>query len=174
MFSFLYKQFGGNSYLEEKRYNPIYFNNGYNFPPCYDICGASRTIFKILKDKNLDKKYYYLLECHSLVLCQEVHIKNKSCNETMIDERLEDSKNLLKKYKDVKISKKIIEIVNKNTKDIGSYKLHKFLRNITFILENEIKSIMKDSILSKDEKNTILKMNNVFYQVHYPILSNKC
>lgn len=165
-----YLLFGGRSYLEEKRYNSTYSKDGYNFPPCFDICGASRKIFMILKDKNLENKYYKLLEGHSLVLCQEVHIKSKECNRTMFDERIQDALNL----KPSLITKKIVNIVNKNTNNIGSYKLHKFLRNITSILEDEMKKINQDTILTKDEKNTILKMNDVFYQVHYPILSKKC
>jgi hypothetical protein len=161
------EQIGGNIYLEESRGNPKYKQ----YPPCYDICGASRKIHDILVKNNLVRKYHSLLEGHSLVLCQEVYIMKKPCENTMLTERLEETKT---QFGEIKMTNDIKKIVEKNTGGKGSYTVTKFLENITAICEREIKNIMKDDKLNDDDKKTIKQMNDTFYQVHYGVVADKC
>jgi len=162
-------QFGGSkvSFLEENRGNPKY----QQYPPCYDICGASRKIHDILSKNNLTQKYHNLLEAHSLVLCQEVYTMKKPCENTMLKERLEETQN---KFGEIKMTQEIKNRVEKLVDNQGSYQVNKFLENIMAICEREVKKIMEEKNLNDSDKETIKQMNDTFYQVHYGVVAEKC
>lgn len=158
---------GGNSvnYSENKYGN----NSKTKYPPCYEICGATRNIYDILEKNKLLEKYHNMLDKYSIVLCQEVYLKDKKCDETMFEERYNDI------VKNNKISENIKKIVKDNIIDIPKDKrMIEFLENITNLIEKDIKLIKKDNSLTEKEKQKVIKMNNVFYQVHYNELTSKC
>lgn len=155
----------GGAYSENNFGN----SNDGKYPPCYNICGATKKIYDILENKNLLEKYHELLDLYSIVLCQEVYLKKKKCNETMFDERY----NLIVKSENIDDS--IKKIVSDNIIDQPkNYKMIDFLNNITNNIEKNIKLIKLEKDLSDKERKEIMKMNNVFYQVHYNELTKNC
>ena len=139
------------------------------YPPCYEICGATRNIYDILEKNKLLEKYHNMLDKYSIVLCQEVYLKKKKCEQTMFEERYNDI------VKDNNINDNIKKIVKDNIIDLPKDKrMIEFLENITAIIEKDIKLLKKDNSLTEKEKQKIIKMNNVFYQVHYNELTNNC
>lgn len=160
-------QVGGNlTWLENDRGNPNYKN----YPPCYDICGATRKIQDILDKHGLTQKYQKMLELYSLVLCQEVYLKTKKCENTMLDERIND----LNRIGSVSVIQRDREIVRNSIENLpSSMEMLYFLEKTTAELENIIPEIKQESIDAKDIE-TIVKMNTVFYEVHYPVLAENC
>lgn len=161
----LNNQYGGTNKYSENQFSNFSKDK---YPPCYEICGATKKVFDILENKNLLEKYHQLIDHYSIVLCQEVYLKQKKCSETMFDQRYE----LISKNH---IPENIKDIVNENIIDEPQNKIMiEFLENITFNIENNIEQIKNDSDLNKKEKQTIIKMNSVFYQVHYNELTKNC
>lgn len=158
---------GGIKWLENDRGN----SNDGKYPPCYNICGATKAIYDILEKNSLLEKYKLLLDFYSVVLCQEVYLKKKSCEKTMLDERYDEIKKLLG---DKKIEKRHLEIVKNNiNKNPEHKKMLEFLNMITVLIEEKISELNLEEINKKD-LDKINRMNTVFYNVHYPVVSEKC
>lgn len=159
---------GGNSdniWSENKRQNTNYIIRGKVYPPCYDICGASQKQYDILHKYDLVDTYKLFLDLQSILLCQEVHLQDKKCNDTMIDERIEELKNSLHKTKEG------IDIVSKflSTKT-GSIRLSNFLGYIVSGLESQKKNILNEQKISIEDKTLFSSLLDTFYNVHIPIL----
>jgi hypothetical protein len=160
---------GGESNSKSFSENKFGNQSSTKYPPCYEICGATRNIYDILEKNKLLEKYHEMLDKYSIVLCQEVFLKEKKCNNTMFEER----------YNNIKKNKNIPDVIQKKVKNIivdkpKDKRMIKFLENITDVLEKNIKILKKDNNLSEKEKKKIIKMNDVFYQVHYNELSSRC
>lgn len=163
------EQMTGGKYIESKHLNKQHTINNVKYPPCFEICGASRTIYDILTKYNLVNKYIDLINAQSMALCQEIHSNIKPCDQTMILVRLNESDKLLKGLRNIDA----IDIVKSYTFQ-GNDTIIQFLENITTILENQIQLIKFDNTISDEDKEIIKNMNNTFYQVHYPILTKNC
>ena len=144
---------------EMKRSNPMFEK----YPPCYDICGATRTIQDKLEDVNLQVKYHKLLDVYSIVLCQEKY-KNSPNTEKMMKQRINDLIELGAKREMVFETQKVISdypAENPIVKD--------FLLLATNLIEREINALSIDVNIALF--NSIKGLNAVFYQVHYPIVA---
>ena len=59
------------------------------YPPCYDICGATRNIQDKLESVNKKEEYHKLLDVYSIVLCQEKY-KDSPRTKEMMTQRIND------------------------------------------------------------------------------------
>ena len=160
-------QNGGMIWKENSRGN----SNDGKYPPCYDICGATKAIYDILEKNNLLKKYTLLLDLYSIILCQEVYLKTKDCKNTMLDERLMEINNL---FEGKEIQDKHLKIVNDNINNEPKHKqMRELLEKTTVLIEEEMDKLNKET-LEKSDLDKLNNMNTVFYQVHYPIVSKNC
>lgn len=138
-------------------------NNGnpmfQKYPPCFDICGATRTIFDVLESKRLVQKHKRLLEAYSMVLCQEKHM-DKACVNGM----------LLKRINDLPPTGDQNAIVDRYAPEAGDGLAREFLLRVTPVLEESIQGVLRDPALTQEQKDKISDMHNVFYSVHYPLI----
>jgi hypothetical protein len=159
---------GGSGLLiwsENKRGNQNYKKKDKIYPPCYDICGASQKQYDILHKYNLTEKYKLFLDLQSILLCQEVHLQDKKCNDTMIDERIQELKNNVHK---TKIG---IDIISKYlSQQNSSIRLSDFLGYIVSNLELQKDLILNENQISQEDKNLLLSLLDTFYNVHIPII----
>lgn len=144
--------YGTNRYTEEKRGNMMYKK----YPPCYDICGATRTIQDkledVLKDKFVD--YSKLLDIFSIVLCQEVYVESKNKDE-MLRQRINDL---------VEMGAKITQ----QDKSIAkTQEMTTFLSLSKNLIQRQVKMLLEDNRIDKDTKKEIVKLTNIFYDIHY-------
>jgi hypothetical protein len=146
-------------WTEMKRSNPMFEK----YPPCYDICGATRTIQDKLESVNMQQKYHKLLDVYSIVLCQEKY-KNSPNAKKMMEQRISDLIELGSERNMVFETQKVMTdypSVNPIIKD--------FLLLSTNLIEREMNALSSDVNIALF--NTIKGLNNVFYQVHYPIVA---
>lgn len=156
----------GYTYLEEPRGNPKYESGGFDYPPCYNICGASRKIYEILSKNKIQSKYRRFLDMHSIVLCQEVHTMSRPCDQTMLRDRIAEARvGIISDTTRAKVA----GLVNNKTGPIVD-----FLEAVTQILEDEMTRINSEVMLTPEEKTTIREMNETFYKVHYGVVADKC
>jgi len=151
----LHFSYGSSMYTEEKRGNMMYEK----YPPCYNICGATRTIQDML-EKSLENNfmdYRKLLDIFSIVLCQEVHIKSKRKDE-MLKQRIDDL---------LRMGGKMGEKVNATTENMSI-----FLTLAKNLIQRQIKMLLEDNRINKDSKRDVVKLVDVFYTIHYGKLQN--
>ena len=138
-------------------------NNGnpmfQKYPPCFDICGATRTIFDILESKRLVHKHKRLLEAYSMVLCQEKHM-DKACVNGM----------LLKRINDLPPTGDQNAIVDRYAPEAGDGLAREFLLRVTPVLEESMALVLRDPALNQEQKDKISNMHDVFYSVHFPLI----
>lgn len=156
------KNQNGGMYSEAKRGNI----NFLKYPPCYNLSSSAKTIFDILENKNLVTKYSSLLDNFSIILCQLFYQKNKDCKDTMLDERLEELKN-------VKISLESKKIVAENLL-LKSKVIVDFLHKITTKIMIELEKLIKDKKLDEKTKIKINDLTKTFFSEHYNELSKNC
>lgn len=148
----LHFSYGSSLYTEEKRGNLMYEK----YPPCYNICGATRSIQDKLEKAlgNNFMNYRKLLDLYSIVLCQEVYIESKRRNE-MLQQRIQDLASM-----GGKINKK--DIIKATSEDMS-----KFLTLAKNLIERQIKMMLEDNSINKDTKKDIIKLNSIFYEIHF-------
>ncbi len=148
----LHFSYGSSLYTEEKRGNMMY----QKYPPCYNICGATRTIQdkleQVLGNNFMD--YKKLLDVFSIVLCQEVHIESKRRDE-MLMQRIDDLVRMGGKFDRM-------NVVNARTENMKV-----FLTIAKNLINRQMKSILEDSRINKDVKKDVTKLTDVFYQIHF-------
>lgn len=159
-------QSGGITWMENNRGN----SNDGKYPPCYNICGATKAIYDILEKNKLIQKYSLLLNLYSIILCQEVYLKNKKCSETMIDERVAQIENILGNKP---IEEKHLKIIKNNINREPTKIMRKLMEITTVLIEEQIDNINKENI-NKEDLDKLNRMNTVFYNVHYPVISENC
>jgi hypothetical protein len=147
-------------WTEMKRSNPMFEK----YPPCYDICGATRTIQDKLESVNMQQKYHKLLDVYSIVLCQEKY-KNSPNVKKMMEQRISDLIELGAERNMVFETQKVM-----NDYPSENPLVKDFLLLSTNLIEREINALSSD--IDNSLFNTIKGLNNVFYQVHYPIVAN--
>jgi hypothetical protein len=147
-------------WTEEKRNNKMFEK----YPPCYDICGATRLIQDKLESIDKKEKYHKLLDVYSIVLCQE-KFKTSSNAKEMMNQRIKDLENMGAKRKTEFDVERIM-----NQYPSSDPLVKDFLLLATNLIQREIDSLSKDDI-ETSLKDSIINLNNVFYQVHYPIVS---
>jgi len=153
-----------SSWTEQKRGNMPFEK----YPPCYDICGATRTIQDNLEKENKQDTYRKLLDVYSIVLCQE-KFKDSPRLKEMMFQRITDLLKMGAKNDDFNGSQKIVN--SYNPKCPVSKELMLLSSNL---LEKEIDKLKKDSTISPATKTNILKMHDVFYSVHFPVIAEIC
>jgi hypothetical protein len=162
-------------YIENNRQNSNYGN----YPPCFDLCGASRIIFDILEKNSLVEKYKPILEAQSILLCQEKFLNVRLCYETMIENRLQDLANLgiPRNYRSSQLYRKHIEqvknILGKQYIKTGPDALELLIR-VTIIIENQLEQIKNDENLSNEDINKIEERIKQFYSNHYELIAKGC
>jgi hypothetical protein len=127
------------------------------YPPCYDICGATRTIYDLIEKAGKVQEHAQLLDAYSMVLCQEKHM-DRACKNGMLLRRV----NELSPATDV--SPRVVQEYSPNAKALAK----EFLIRITPVLERGLQKVLADPALSQKDKDAIEKMHHVFYTVHYP------
>jgi hypothetical protein len=150
-------------WIEENRQNEPYKK----YPPCYDICGATRNVYNILEKKGLTKDYNKLLNAYSIVLCQEKF--GEKCRKDMVDQRILDLNSLGGEKEEYNF-----KLVRKYVKTLRDNKIGKLLVLATSVITKELYKMQKDERLTMNEKMQILKMNETFYDVHYDITNELC
>ena len=150
-------------WYEESRKN-IAFNK---YPPCYDICGATRNIYDIFEKTKLINDYYVLLNVYSVILCQEAHAKY--CREEMVLERLRDLKN----SGGNELDRDAQDIVRKHTK-LQNNHIGFLLVLATSIIIKELRKIVDDKRISDKDKKSIMNLNETFYKIHYDKITQLC
>jgi hypothetical protein len=126
------------------------------YPPCYDICGATRTIFDVLEKAGKVQEHAELLDGYSMVLCQEKHM-DRACQNGMLLRRINE-------LSPASATSPKVDSYSPNAKALAK----EFLVRITPVLERGLQKVMQDSGLTEADKDTIAKMHEVFYVVHYP------
>lgn len=140
--------------------------NFQKYPPCYDICGATRKIYDILEGRKRLAAHKRLLDLYSMVLCQEKHLLrvNNDCSKTMIHERIKSLKDLGARFTDVAAFEKVMKILGNKVQRTSA---RDFLVGATHVLERHLASLMRDPKLTADDKAKIKSFHEVFYDVHY-------
>ena len=146
------------NYTELKRGNPLY----QFYPPCYDICGATRSIQDILTEINKQDQFQKLLDLYSIVLCQEKH-NNSATNKEMIEQRITDLRNMGALENNMFGSLNIV-----NRYNITNRKVSEFLQLVTNLIQIQINRIVTSNDIPYQIKHKIEKLNDIFYEVHYP------
>lgn len=150
-----------NAYwYEESRGNSKYKK----YPPCYDLCGATRKIFDILDKMNMINDYYILLNVYSVILCQE-----KYCRKNMLLERLRDLKNSGGNELDREAQQIVRQYAKLQNNEIGF-----LLVLATSIIIRELHKLVNDNRISNQDKHNIFNLNNTFYATHYDKLTQAC
>lgn len=162
-------------YLENNRQNMNYNK----YPPCFELCGASRIIFDILDKNSLIEKYKPILEAQSILLCQEKFLNQKICYETMIENRLQDLANLgiPRNYRSSQLYRKYIEQVKKilgeQYNKTGPDALELLVR-VTIIIENQMEQIRNDKDMNDEDISKIEQRIEQFYSNHYELIAKGC
>jgi hypothetical protein len=140
------------AFTEETRGNKMY----QKYPPCYDICGATRTIQDKLEMelKSNVKEYKQLLDLYSIVLCQEVFI-NSPKREQMLSERIGN------------LEKMGAVLKSEYKHKASTEKMTRFLSLVKYMIEHKFFVLKNDKRISAKSKTDILKLNDVFYQIHF-------
>lgn len=145
---------GFDSWTESR----VYGNDMYEkYPPCYDICGATRSIFDILENAGVQEKHAGLLDAYSTVLCQEKFIENACGTGPMLLRRINSLP---------PAPRGASEIVDKYHPEASGLS-KEFLLRITGVLERELKKIKSDPRLNARDKAKITKLHDTFLVVHY-------
>jgi len=140
-------------------------NNMYEkYPPCYDICGATRSIQDKLESINKKEEFHKLLDVYSIVLCQEKFKDSPSVKE-MMTQRINDLIALGAEKNNVFGTENIINKYNPNNPIVRD-----FMYLATNLIQREINRLSKDNI-DAVIKEKIEKLNEIFYEVHYPIIA---
>lgn len=126
------------------------------YPPCYDICGATRTIYDLLEAVGKVQEHAELLDAYSMVLCQEKHM-DRACKNGMLLRRVNE-------LSPVTVVSPKIQEHSPNARALAK----EFLVRITPVLERGLQKVLLDPEVSQKDKDTIEKMHGVFYAVHYP------
>lgn len=136
------------------------------YPPCYDICGATRKIYDILEARKRLTPHKRLLDLYSMVLCQEKHLLrvNNDCSKTMMHQRIKALKDLGARFTDVKAYEKVVKVLGNKVQRTSA---RDFLVGATYVLERHLASLMKDPKLTDEDKANIKSLHEVFYTVHY-------
>jgi len=134
------------------------------YPPCYDICGATRNIQDKLENVNKKEEYHKLLDVYSIVLCQEKYKDSPRVKE-MMTQRINDLISLGAEKKNVFGTENILKEYSANNPIVLD-----FMYLATNLIQREINKLSQDNIDS-DTKTKIEKLNEIFYQVHYPIIA---
>jgi len=150
-------------WVEESRENKPFKK----YPPCYDICGATRNVYNILEQKQLLGEYSKLLNAYSIVLCQEKF--GDQCKKEMLDQRIADLQNL-----GGQINQRSLDMVKKYVKTLRDNKIGTLLGLATNVITKELYQMQQDARLTMKEKLQVLKMNETFYDVHYDITNELC
>lgn len=129
------------------------------YPPCYDICGATRTIFDILQQADLLHDHAVLLDTYSIVLCHEKHMQD-SCKDLDILRRINELPPA------PPAAEAIVDKYNPSANDLS----REFLARAAGVLEEAIQKVQSDDRLSQNDKKRIQKMHETFYDVHYPAI----
>jgi hypothetical protein len=138
------------------------------YPPCYDICGATRNIQDTLEQAKKEERYKKLLDGYSLVLCQEKYKDSPRVRE-MLSQRITDLIKMGAKTTDYNGS---VEIVNSYNPECNMSK--QFMLLAANLLQNEIDKLSKDGEINPAQKANILKLHDVFYSIHFPVISKIC
>ena len=139
------------------------------FPPGYGNSAEAKKIYTILRSYNLEKKYMIFLDVYSILLCQEMQIKSRSCPDTFINDRLSD----LNTYGGDPNDQTAIQIVKANTNLLNT-KMGKLLVMSCNILENYLKQIREDKAISKQDLEAISGFNSQFYRNKFDFLNKRC
>jgi len=134
------------------------------YPPCYDICGATRSIYNYLEEIDKDEEYHKLLDVYSIVLCQEKFRNSDKVKEMML-QRIDDLISLGAEKNNVFGTENIINKYNPNNPIVKD-----FMYLATNLIQREINRLSKDNI-DAVIKEKIEKLNEIFYEVHYPIIA---
>jgi hypothetical protein len=129
------------------------------YPPCYDICGATRTIYDILEKAGRVQAHAEVLDAYSMLLCQEKHM-DRACENGMLLRRVNELSPVTTKNGASLIVDQYSPRANALAKE--------FLVRITPVLERGLQRMLEDPALSQADKDAIEKMHEVFYSVHYP------
>lgn len=138
------------------------------YPPCYDICGATRSIYDRLEEESLLEEHAKLLELYSVVLCQEKHLLSKPgrrCSETMMDQRIRQLRSLGANERDPKALALVRKYVT--SKQLSSPEAVRFLVAVTNLLEREFARLEKGGNLTRGQVASLRKLHDTFYMVHY-------
>jgi len=135
------------------------------YPPCYDICGATRNIQDKLESVNKKEEYHKLLDVYSIVLCQEKY-KDSPRTKEMMTQRINDLISLGAEKNNVFGTENILKQYNPNNPVVLD-----FMYLATNLIQREINRLSQDNI-EPEIKSKIEKLNEVFYEVHYPIIAS--
>lgn len=133
-------------------------SNFKQYPPCYDICGATRTIYDLLQKAGRIDAHQRLLDAYSIVLCQEKEME-EACASGSIVRRINELPPLVDAH-----SERIVALYNPKASGLAK----EFLLRITDVLEDNFQLVMNDASLSKDTKDTLERMHKTFFEVHFP------
>lgn len=139
------------------------------FPSCYDDSSECKKIFAIIKAYNLEKKYMTLLDTYSMVLCQALQIRGRTCSDTFINDRIAD----MNTYNADANNQNAISIV-KSVTDLQNNKIGKLLVMATDLIEKQMNEIQSDNAISKSDKQQIIGFNSQFYRNHYDFMNKRC
>ena len=134
------------------------------YPPCYDICGATRNIQDKLEAVNKKEEFHKLLDVYSIVLCQEKFKDSPSVKE-MMTQRINNLIALGAEKNNIFGTENVLKEYSTSNPIVRD-----FLYLSTNLIQREINRLSKEDI-DASTKEKIEKLNEVFYQVHYPIIS---
>lgn len=148
--------------IEEQRGNEPYGK----YPPCYDICGATRTIFDRLEELGLLEAHALLLDLYSMVLCQEKHlmVAGKTCADTMLSQRIAQLRKMGANERDPKALSMVRRYLSPDQEGKDSMR---FLVLVTNLLEREFARLGRSGVLTESQMASLRRLHTTFYMVHF-------
>jgi hypothetical protein len=160
VYYFLYMRNKQDAWLETRFGNSEDKVGTVTYPPCYRICGASQRLYDIAASNGLLEKYKTFLEMQSILLCQEIYLQTKSCDQTMFTKRHDYIKVFPFTEKGHAITRKYAPNAQPLTK--------RFLTHIASAMEEEKQKLKRD--VRPGDVDNVENLTNTFYAIHFPVI----
>jgi len=163
---------GEDKYLEIKRGNLSL----YNYPPCFHLNDEAEQIYDFLKESEILKGSYNLINCLSMIICQTMYAEQKDCNETMLQDRLRNLSDLgfknIYTNEYIKYNSMAYTFISTEDRLKMSQSAKMFITGSTMLIQNNLEELRK--LISKKEYENLQNKINKIYKKNFPIIAKNC
>jgi hypothetical protein len=163
---------GEEEYLEIKRGNLSL----YNYPPCFHLDDEAEYIYDFLKETEILKGSYNLINCLSMIICQRMYSEQKKCDETMLQDRIRNLADLgfknIYTNEYIKYNSMAYTFISTEHRLKMSQSAKIFVTGTTMLIQNNLEELSK--LISKKEYENLQKKINTIYKNNFPIIAKNC